>query len=46
MFVFYNAKGDWDFVTPEQYILVQCPEVDEKEVPWKSCQTFSKSLGF
>ena len=36
----------WDFTTPEQYKVSKWPEVNGKQVPWETCQTFSGSWGY
>lgn len=38
--------GGWDFTTPEQFKVSGWPEIDEKRVPWETCQTFSGSWGY
>nr|MBD3623300.1 alpha-L-fucosidase [Sunxiuqinia sp.] len=38
--------GGWDFTTPEQFKVQSWPEVDGKQIPWETCQTFSGSWGY
>ncbi len=38
--------GGWDFTTPEQFKVQQWPEIDGKQIPWETCQTFSGSWGY
>jgi alpha-L-fucosidase len=44
-----DLKADesaWDFTTPEQFKVAKWPEVNGKQVPWETCQTFSGSWGY
>jgi len=41
-----DVEGGWDFKTPEQYKVSKWPEVNNKRVPWETCQTFSGSWGY
>lgn len=41
-----NYDDGWDFTTPEQYKVAKWPEVNGKQVPWETCQTFSGSWGY
>jgi alpha-L-fucosidase len=41
-----DVEGGWDFTTPEQYKVSKWPEVNNKRVPWETCQTFSGSWGY
>ena len=38
--------GGWDFTTPEQFKVQSWPEIDDKKIPWETCQTFSGSWGY
>ena len=42
----YDTDDGWDFVTPEQFKVVEWPTVRGKRVPWETCQTFSGSWGY
>lgn len=39
-------ESAWDFITPEQFKVAKWPEVNGKQVPWETCQTFSGSWGY
>ena len=39
-------ESTWDFTTPEQFKVAKWPEVNGKQVPWETCQTFSGSWGY
>lgn len=39
-------ESTWDFTTPEQFKVSKWPEVNGKQVPWETCQTFSGSWGY
>ena len=41
-----DTEDGWDFVTPEQCRVTQWPQVDGKNAPWETCQTFSGSWGY
>ena len=41
-----NDEGAWDFITPEQFKVAKWPEINGKQVPWETCQTFSGSWGY
>jgi alpha-L-fucosidase len=41
-----DYRGGWDFITPEQYKVLDWPEIDGEKVPWETCQTFSGSWGY
>ncbi len=41
-----DYEGGWDFITPEQYKVAKWPEINGKQVPWETCQTFSGSWGY
>jgi len=41
-----DTEDGWDFVTPEQCRVTQWPQVDGKDAPWETCQTFSGSWGY
>lgn len=41
-----DIPGGWDFVTPEQVAVQTWPEINGKNVPWETCQTFSGSWGY
>jgi len=41
-----DAKGGWDFTTPEQEKVVAWPQYNGKRVSWETCQTFSGSWGY
>jgi hypothetical protein len=34
-------ESTWDFTTHEQFKVAKWPEVNGKQVPWETCQTFS-----
>jgi alpha-L-fucosidase len=39
-------ESAWDFITPEQFKVAKWPEINGKQVPWETCQTFSGSWGY
>ncbi len=39
-------ENGWDFTTPEQFKVAKWPEVNGKQIPWETCQTFSGSWGY
>ena len=41
-----DVEGGWDFTTPEQVKVTKWPEVNDKRIPWETCQTFSGSWGY
>ena len=41
-----DTEDGWDFVTPEQCRVTQWPQVDGRNAPWETCQTFSGSWGY
>ena len=41
-----DYRGGWDFTTPEQFKVQSWPEIDNKKIPWETCQTFSGSWGY
>jgi alpha-L-fucosidase len=41
-----DDESAWDFTTPEQFKVSKWPEVNGKQVPWETCQTFSGSWGY
>ena len=41
-----DVDGGWDFTTPEQVKVTKWPEVNDKRIPWETCQTFSGSWGY
>jgi len=41
-----NDESAWDFITPEQFKVAKWPEINGKQVPWETCQTFSGSWGY
>ncbi|MDR2675083.1 MAG: alpha-L-fucosidase [Opitutaceae bacterium] len=41
-----HTDWGWDFVTPEQFMPRQWPEVRGRRVPWETCQTFSGAWGY
>ncbi|MDR1499843.1 MAG: alpha-L-fucosidase, partial [Tannerellaceae bacterium] len=41
-----HTDWGWDFVTPEQFMPREWPEVRGRRVPWETCQTFSGSWGY
>jgi alpha-L-fucosidase len=41
-----SNESAWDFVTPEQFKVAKWPEINGKQVPWETCQTFSGSWGY
>ncbi len=41
-----DQPGGWDFRTPEQFMPRSWVTVDDKKVPWETCQTFSGSWGY
>ncbi|RPH94777.1 MAG: alpha-L-fucosidase [Calditrichaeota bacterium] len=41
-----NTDYGWDFSTPEQFMPRAWVTVNDKNVPWETCQTFSGSWGY
>ncbi len=41
-----DTEDGWDFVTPEQCRVTQWPQVEGRNAPWETCQTFSGSWGY
>jgi alpha-L-fucosidase len=41
-----DVPGGWDFRTPEQFMPRVWVTVDNRKVPWETCQTFSGSWGY
>ena len=41
-----DDESAWDFTTPEQFKVSKWPEVNGKQIPWETCQTFSGSWGY
>jgi alpha-L-fucosidase len=41
-----DYQGGWDFITPEQYKVLDWPEINGEKIPWETCQTFSGSWGY
>ena len=41
-----TTDDGWDFVTPEQFRVMQWPTVRGVRAPWETCQTFSGSWGY
>ena len=41
-----DTEDGWDFVTPEQYRVLEWPTMRGMRVPWETCQTFSGSWGY
>ena len=41
-----EAKGGWDYGTPQQFLPRRWVEVEGQRVVWETCQTFSGSWGY
>ena len=41
-----DVPGGWDFRTPEQFMPRSWVTLDDEQVPWETCQTFSGSWGY
>ena len=41
-----DVWGGWDFITPEQKKVAECPTWHGEKAAWETCQTFSGSWGY